>query len=281
VRRLRLYLPHLRLPFQLTLAPIFLWGALLSRGEVSWRLISAFLSLHLFLYPAATAFNAAFDRDEGPIGGLETPPPVPDGLLGFSVALGAAGAVFALPAGSAFLLCYALAACWTAAYSHPLTRWKAKPVSSALAIALGQGVIGFAAGWAAAAPLHPHDPELLAGTAGAAFTALGLYPLTQVFQVEEDRARGDLTLAVTLGPARALRFGNLCLLAAAAAGAWAAAHRFGLSHGAGVALGYLGLAIWQEWIARTITRPNLYRRAMRLLNAATAGFLLFLLNEAL
>lgn len=278
--RLRLFLPHLRLPFQLTLAPIFLWGALLSGGPWGWETTAAFLSLHLFLYPAATAFNSAFDKDEGPIGGLEKPPPVPEGLLGFSVALGAAGVVFAVPAGGAFLACYALAVVWTAAYSHSATRWKAEPVSSALAIALGQGAVGFAAGWAAAAPFQS-STVFAAGAVSAALTAVGLYPLTQVFQVEEDRARGDRTLAVALGPLRALRLGSICLLVGGAVSTWLAATRFGLADGAAVALGYLLLIAGQERIARTLARPGLYRRAMRLLNACTAAFLLFLAWEAL
>ena len=280
MRRLRLFLPHLRLPFQLTLAPIFLWGALLGEGGWRWETFAAFFSLHLFLYPAATAFNSAYDRDEGPVGGLEAPPPVPEGLLGFSLALAALGAVLAVPAGGAFLLCYALAVGWTAAYSHPATRWKAGPVSSALAIALGQGAVGFAAGWVSAAPLTL-SALFVAGAASAALTAVGLYPLTQVFQVEEDRARGDRTLAATFGPARALRLGNAGLLAGGAVAAALAVSRFGRVDGAAVALAYLLLILGQERIARTLVRPALYRRAMRLLNAATAGFLLFLAWQAI
>jgi 1,4-dihydroxy-2-naphthoate octaprenyltransferase len=278
---LRAYLPHLRLPFQLTLAPIFLWGALLSGGGWGWETVAAFVSLHLFLYPAATAFNSAYDKDEGPVGGLEAPPPVPPGLLRFSLMLGGVGILFAVPAGSAFLILYALAAGWTAAYSHPATRWKAGPVSSVLAIGLGQGVVGFAAGWAAAAPLDFADPLLLAGAASAALTAVGLYPATQVFQVEEDRARGDRTLAVTLGPASALRLGALLLLAAATLSAWAANARFGLPDGVAVALGYVLLAAWQLRLSTRVARPALYRRAMRLVNGGTAGFLIFLLVKAL
>jgi 1,4-dihydroxy-2-naphthoate octaprenyltransferase len=280
-RRFRLFLPHLRLPFQLTLAPIFLWGALLCGGRWGWETFAAFLSLHLFLYPAATAFNSVYDKDEGPVGGLEAPPPVPPGLLGFSLALGAAGVLLAVPAGAAFLLLYTMAAGWTAAYSYPATRWKAGPVSSALAIALGQGAVGFAAGWAAAAPLVPADPVFLAGAASAALTAVGLYPATQVFQVEEDRARGDATLAVTLGPARALRLGALLLLGGGTLAAWAASRLPGGWHAAAVVLGYLALAASQLHLAATVERPHLFRRAMRVVNTGTAGFLLFLLALAL
>jgi 1,4-dihydroxy-2-naphthoate octaprenyltransferase len=142
LRRARLYIVHLRLGFQPTLAPIFLWGALLSCGTWDGGTSAAFVALHLFLYPAATAFNSAFDEDEGPVSGLERPPRVPSGLLAFSVVLAAAGAVSAAFAGLGFLLAYALIAAWTAAYSHPAFRWKSSPWKSSAAIALGQGGLG-------------------------------------------------------------------------------------------------------------------------------------------
>ena len=277
------YLRHLRLPFQLTLAPIFLWGALLAGRSPGWATLAAFLSLHLFLYPAATAFNSAFDRDEGPVGGMIAPPPVPPHLARFALLLGAVGALLAALAGPHFLLLYALSCVWTAAYSHPLTRWKAGPWSSAGAIALGQGVVGFAAGWAAVAPLATDDIALPLGAASAALTALGLYPVTQAYQVGEDRARGDRTLSVVLGPWRALGLGAVCLAGASVLACQVIADRFGGGDGLAVGLAYLGLIVWQLRLARIIGALDPaqgYRRAMRLLNSATAGFLLFLAFEA-
>ena len=277
------YLLHLRLPFQLTLAPIFLWGVLLSDGRWDWQTIAAFVSLHLFLYPAATALNAAFDRDEGPVAGLAEPPPVPPGLAPFAAMLAIVGAFPAAAAGGAFLFLYGVIAFWTAAYSLPATRWKANPWTSAAAIALGQGAIGFLAGWAAAAPLFAAGAPLVLGAASAALTALGLYPVTQVFQVEEDRARGDRTLAVALGPARALRFGALCLLLGGAAAARTAAESLGGPDAAAVAAGYALLAAALAWFAQALPRLDAratYRRAGTILNAATAAFLLFLGAEA-
>ena len=277
------YLAHLRLPFQLTLAPIFLWGALLSGGEWTQATTLAFVALHLFLYPAATAFNSAYDRDEGPVGGMERPPAPPRGLAAFAFALAAIGAVPAAAAGATFLVYYAAIAGWTAAYSHPATRWKASPWTSAVAICLGQGALGFLAGWVTTAAAGSATETLLAGAAGAALTALGLYPATQVFQVEEDRARGDRTLAIALGPARALRFGALCLAFAGAVTVWLVARRFGPSDGALIALGYGALILGHERLARAAPRldqATLYRRAMRLVRWATAGFLLFLALEA-
>ncbi|HEX8482271.1 MAG TPA: UbiA family prenyltransferase [Allosphingosinicella sp.] len=282
-RRAAPYILHLRLPFQPTLAPIFLWGALLSGGRWDGSTTAAFVALHLFLYPAATAFNSAFDNDDGPVSGLERPPEAPPGLLPFAIFLAVAGTVPALVAGPEFLLAYALIVVWTAAYSHPATRWKASPRKSAAAIALGQGALGFAAGWIAAAPLDWRDEALLAGAAGAALTALGLYPATQIFQVDEDRQRGDRTLAVVMGPAAALRFGAACLALAGVVTAWLAERRFGPPDAFLIGLGYAALIVSLERLASR--RPSaggsgLYRRAMRVTRWATAGFLLFLALQA-
>lgn len=141
------YLRHARLPFQLFLAPLFLWGLFLA-GDIVWpgRAALGFASLHLFLYPGVTAFNAAYDRDEGPVSGMFAPPPVPPHLLAFSIALQAVGAVLAVGVGFGFALVYVALAATFAGYSHPALRWKARPVPSALTVAVGQGVLGFAGG---------------------------------------------------------------------------------------------------------------------------------------
>jgi 1,4-dihydroxy-2-naphthoate octaprenyltransferase len=183
-----------------------------------------------------------------------------------------------------FLLVYALICVWTAAYSHPRTRWKASPWQSAAAIALGQGGLGFAAGWIAAAPLDLGDGAFWAGAAGAALTALGLYPATQVFQLEEDRQRGDRTLAVTLGPAVALRLGALCLAAGGAVTAALVERRFGPPDAFLIGLGYAGLVLALERLARRLARAEeagLYRPAMNITRWATFGFLTFLALEAI
>jgi 1,4-dihydroxy-2-naphthoate octaprenyltransferase len=277
-------LRHLRLPFQLTLAPLFLWGAFLAGGRVGVATAVAFVALHLFLYPAATAFNSVYDRDEGPVGGMKAPPPVPEGLLRVSIALAAAGALLAAAAGWGFLFLYGLLGALLFGYSHPVTRWKSSPWASSAVIAVGQGALGFLAGWVAAAPLQPVSEAVLAGSAAAALTALGLYPVTQVYQIEEDRTRGDRTLAVALGPAWALRLGGTCLVAAGALTFWLVARRIGGLDAAIAAAAYCGIVGGQERLARRIRngleRDAAYREAMRLIALATAGFLLFIAWQA-
>jgi 1,4-dihydroxy-2-naphthoate octaprenyltransferase len=272
----------MRLGFQLLLAPLFLWGFLLAEGRAGAAALLAFLSLHLFLYPGATAFNSAYDRDDGPVSGLAEPPPHPPRLLPFSLALQFAGAVLAAAVGAAFLLLYLLLALIFAAYSHPAIRLKARPLPSALAIFFGQGALGFAAGWAAATgrlpPLSDHDAQV--GIYVAAWTALGLYPSTQIFQIEEDEGRGDRTLAVVLGPARALSLGATCLVFAGIGAVWLMLPQSQLAAilvGAGFGAVVLRHMLFTGSIARRRpSRDRLYRWATRTRLAATAGFLAFL-----
>ena len=90
------------------------------------------------------------------------------------------------------------------AYSHPAIRLKKRPARALVTVAVGQGVLGFSAGWLTA---QPHWTTLvssvaIAGGVAATLLTTGLYPLTGLYQVEEDRARGDRTAAVAWGVQR-------------------------------------------------------------------------------
>src|SRR5205823_1869464 len=132
------YLLHLRLNFQLMLAPIFLWGALAAGGRWNGRLAAAFVILHVCLYGGTTAFNSCYDRDDGPIGGLKRPPPVPERLLAVSLALMALGAGAAFAVRPAFAVVYLAMLLLGIAYSDPAVRLKSRPWASVLVVPLGQ-----------------------------------------------------------------------------------------------------------------------------------------------
>lgn len=279
------YLRHLRLPFNLLLSPIYLWGVLLAEGSLRapafWL---GYVALHLFLYGGTTALNSYYDRDEGPVGGMLTPPPVDRGLLPFALAVQALGLLVALAVGLAFALSYLALFVVATAYSHPLTRLKAKPAAALLAVALGQGGIGFAAGWLAVRPELASllSSAALSGMLTAALLVSGLYIITQSYQTAEDRGRGDRTLPVVLGPKRALRLalailtlGGIVLLALTA-------RRFGLTWtlllGAGFAT--VGAALWR-W-AHSFSEADVignFKRAMWLTALSSGGLSLFLLAQ--
>ncbi len=88
-----------------------------------------------------------------------------------------------------------------------------------MVVALGQGAVGFAGGWlcGTASPRSLLALDPLLGLAVASLSAVGLYPLTQIYQIEEDRSRGDFTFAVVFGPDASFKFALGCIALAAVA----------------------------------------------------------------
>src|SRR5947209_19106818 len=119
---------HLRLHFQLLLAPVFLWGWLLAGGGLSQSVVLGFIAFHFFLYSGATAFNSYYDRDIGPVGGLERPPPVLPALLPVALLMQAIGWLLAAFVNLPFWLAYGAFVGLSTAYSHPRIRLKARPL---------------------------------------------------------------------------------------------------------------------------------------------------------
>ena len=200
-------LAHLRLHFQLLLAPIFLWGYFLSGVRAPADFWLAFVAFHIFLYGGITAFNSYYDRDRGPVGGMRVPPPVTEPLLPFSLVVLITGALLAAAVNATFLAIYLAIMALGLAYSHPAIRLKARPLIGLATVGVGQGMLASLGGWASADPdLRTVDPVGWLGILGATLVTVGFYPITQSYQVEEDLARGDLTFAAWAGPSRALAF---------------------------------------------------------------------------
>jgi 4-hydroxybenzoate polyprenyltransferase len=231
MRNLLALFVHLRLHYQLVfLSPLFAWGFALGGGHFSARAGWGFLAFHVFLYGGITAYNSYYDRDEGPVGGLRKPPPVTPALLGFSLAVQLIGWGLSLLVGAELALLYVVVMLLSVAYSHPAFRWKARPLLSLVVVALGQGAVGFRAGWLCAATpplplLSSLDGSL--GMAAAVLLTTGFYPLSQLYQIDEDRRRGDFTFAVVYGSKTSFRFALGCLIAGGGCIVLVALERFG------------------------------------------------------
>jgi 4-hydroxybenzoate polyprenyltransferase len=223
----RPYIRHMRLRAFPLVAAHFSVGAILASelrftSGMLWQWLAGIVLWAGFGHSGTLALNSAFDRDEGDIGYLSDPPPVPRRLWLFGLALlllGALGAAFLPPQ---FLRVYLVCTAMSVAYSVPPIRLKALAGADVLNNALGYGVLTLYGGWAALGRgLNPTIGLVLAGFFCLAAAA---YPLTQIYQYEEDVARGDRTLVIALGKRNALR--------------WSVA--FAL-----VAFGFLGAAAWQ------------------------------------
>ncbi len=264
---------HLRLPLQLTLAPLYLWGVFGGGGGWSAATIEAFVAVHVFLYGGTTLYNSYYDRDEGPIAGMERPVPLPPWALPFSLAWQAAGLLIALLAGLPLAVFYAAYAIMGALYSHPRPRLKGRPYISTGLIFIFQGMGGVLAGWLASgrplASLAGERFPLMALV--AACTTIGLYPLTQIYQVDEDRARGDRTLAMALGPRRSFVFALAMFLVAALAGLRALARMGRPLDGVLLAGGYVSLGALTAAVGLQFARQPLLVNFRRLVLVQYAG----------
>jgi hypothetical protein len=154
------FVVHLRLPFQLALAPFMLWGAALARTAISVRFVVGLVVTLVCFYGGTTAYNTHYDRDEGPVGGLAHPPRAGPWLLPGSLLLQAFGLAVAARVGTEFFVACLAFAILGVLYSHPTSRWKGNPWLSWLVVMGGQGAIGTAAGVVAGGNAH-----LLAGAA--------------------------------------------------------------------------------------------------------------------
>ena len=213
-------LPLLRIPFSVYLMPVFWFGLSALRGPWSgWRAAGVFAVLHLLAYPASNGYNSYYDRDEGSIGGLKAPPKVTPELLHLvwlfdALAVGGA-ALLSLPF-AGLVVVYLLI---SKAYSYEGIRLKKYPLLSTAVVVVFQGAFTFLmvqVGAGAHLGQLAEKTNLLLALVSTLFLC-GSYPLTQVYQHEEDARRGDRTLSLRLGIRGTFGFAAAGLLAGAAA----------------------------------------------------------------
>jgi 4-hydroxybenzoate polyprenyltransferase len=276
------YLLHLRPAEWPIMAAHTALGYLLAvgiAGAVGAHLGAALLGLLLWvvcLNGGTLALNSAFDRDEGDIAYLRNPPAPPRALAAFSLGLMAVGQVAAMALPPLFGALYALCFVLSVLYSVPPFRLKAVPGADWLINMTGFGTLTPLAGWATTG--RPVDAVAWLVLLGFCPLFAALYPLTQLYQLEEDARRGDRTLALMLGVRRSL---DVALAAAGVAFlffAWAGS-RSGWSPGVGAAgrwtLLMLAVLAWAAvlvpWRLQGVRlRPREHQRRMYLALGAWA-----------
>lgn len=160
------------------------------------------LIVHLLLYPASNAYNSYFDKDEDSIGGLEKPPPVTKALYWVSWVLDIAALILGAFVNWPFVVYLLIYGFVTKAYSYDGIRLKKYPMLSWLLISALQGGITYVMIYISINNLPfaaLTDPKLLLGGLLGTLNLLALYPVTQVYQHEEDARRGDRTISRMLG----------------------------------------------------------------------------------
>jgi len=198
----RAAVPLLRIPFSLFLMPVFWFGLSALREPFGWgRAAAVFVILHLLVYPASNGYNSFYDKDEDSIGGLKIPPKVTPELLHLVWLFDALAVVGALLLGWLFAALVVVYLLVSKAYSYEGIRLKKYPLLSTTVVVVFQGAFTFLltqVGVGAPEAQLAERTNLLLALVSTLFLC-GSYPLTQIYQHQEDARRGDRTLSLRLG----------------------------------------------------------------------------------
>jgi len=188
----------LRFHFSLFLLPVYLF-AISQLEKIDWLdAVIVFFILHVLVYPSSNGYNSYMDRDETPIGGLSKPLQPTKQLFYVTIIMDAVAVGLSLIISIYFVagvLLYILA---SRAYSYRGIRLKKYPLTGYLIVIIFQGALTFLLSYhgssvdkTLAIPFWPAvASSLLIG---------GYYPLTQIYQHEEDLKDGVVTISYKLG----------------------------------------------------------------------------------
>lgn len=187
----------LRFHFSFFLLPVFLF-ALSQLPQINWRnALYVFLILHLLVYPASNGYNSYMDRDETPIGGLKNPLKPTKQLFYVTVCMDLIAVLLSLFINDVFALCILLYILASRAYSYRRIRLKQYPIIGFLTVFIFQGAVIFFSTYYTVRSQNEDIPVLPCFISSLLIGAL--YPLTQIYQHEEDRKDDVISISYLLG----------------------------------------------------------------------------------
>ncbi len=195
----------LRIPFSFFLSPIYFF-ALSQVPQINWwKAALVFIILHFLVYPASNGYNSYMDRDTESIGGLEKPPPPSPQLYYTTIVLDLTGILLSLlisPLFTAVMLLYIGA---SKAYSFRGIRLKKLPVIGYLVVIVFQGALTF---WLVYYGSNAIDSTYVPwqGMMICSLLIGGFYPLTQIYQHQQDLKDGVATISYKLGYTGTFKF---------------------------------------------------------------------------
>ncbi|MEO8720051.1 MAG: UbiA family prenyltransferase [Ginsengibacter sp.] len=188
----------LRFHFSFFLMPVY-WFALSQLEDINWPdAILIFIILHLLVYPASNGYNSYMDHDTSSVGGIQNPMQPTKQLLFVTVVLDFFSIVLGFFISIIFatgIFFYILA---SRAYSYRKIRLKKYPVIGYLTVIIFQGALTFFLVYHGSSGVQTLDVPILPMIASALLIG-GFYPLTQIYQHEEDRKDGVTSLSILLG----------------------------------------------------------------------------------
>jgi 1,4-dihydroxy-2-naphthoate octaprenyltransferase len=191
----------LRFPFSIFLLPISLFSFYYIHPEINHQLFLVLIIWHVLVFPSSNGYNSYHDQDEGPIGGLASPPKPTKLLLHVSNFMDVTAILlsffFVNTDFSVLVFWYIVA---SRLYSNRGVRLKKHPIFGFLVVFFFQGAWVFCANiFALSIPLLLLNQSVIYSAIACSFFIATVYPLTQIYQHESDKADGVKTLSMLLG----------------------------------------------------------------------------------
>jgi 1,4-dihydroxy-2-naphthoate polyprenyltransferase len=187
----------LRIPFSYFLMPVFFFS-LSQVKEINYpKALLVFFIIHFIVYPASNGYNSFMDRDEESIGMLEKPPRATKQLFYLTAVLDSMAILMSFLVNIPFALCIIANVLASRAYSYRGIRLKKYPVTGFLTVIVFQGAITYLM-----VQLGSSSNLLAIPWVGMLVSSLlfgGFYPLTQIYQHEQDYRDGVVTISYKLG----------------------------------------------------------------------------------
>ena len=190
----------LRIPFSFFLMPLFLLALSQAATIQVFKAVVSFIIIHLLVYPASNGYNSYVDKDETPVGGLEKPPMPTKALFYVTLMMDALSILLSFilitPLFAGCVLLYILA---SRAYSSKQVRLKKYPFIGFLVVMFFQGAFTYYMAWVGiTGSVLVLDKATAFLLLGCSFQIAGAYPLTQIYQHEQDYKDGVITLSYKL-----------------------------------------------------------------------------------
>ena len=190
----------LRFPFSLFLLPVSLFSLYYIQPSFSIDLVLVMLIWHVLVFPSSNGYNSFHDRDTGPVGGLSSPP-LPDRSLLYTCNLfDALAIILSCTINIQFALLVAGYIFASRLYSNRSIRLKKYPIIGFMVVFIFQGMWVFYANITALSvnELSVISPALYAALACSFFIG-ALFPITQIYQHEDDSFDQVRSMSMLLG----------------------------------------------------------------------------------
>ena len=188
----------LRFHFSFFLMPVY-WFSLSQVIQVNVvNAILIFFILHGLVYPASNGYNSYMDRDTGPVGGIKNPQQPTKELFYTTVVMDITALLLSLRISLVFFAGILAFIAASRAYSYRGIRLKKYPIGGYLTVIFFQGAVIYFLVKHGSSHIKSLYIPLIPMLASSLLVG-GFYPLTQIYQHEQDKADGVKTLSYLLG----------------------------------------------------------------------------------